>query len=675
MLASYSTEPFFLNVMFSSLGLFKQVDCPETSHCSLPSCIFSHQHTYNGIQEPEVSDSVPDGELGQEDYDPSDDPRKRQKVSHEVDFRKTPRSALGIQTQPKAPPEESRPAISEDEYSDRPEKTIVESVLRPISPPPLRGFKGGLGHESSMATSNGVKQHAIAPAKPAKPQQLIKAVPVETLNPRMIANPPAPHTTRLRLITMIHEQMSRLNELVKKSDDTSKAALELSPQELIRTVLNEEEKAAKKNPSVYANVLKLRIVALKKMEMPAWKAERLKLIESEIGKEILPKSKDPKPLETGLSSTEEIAILPKLAAKQDGLAKHGYVTTQISEAQIQLARDGVESSNNWETCDRCHTRFQVFPSRRAEDGALTTGGSCTHHPSKARRPPPKDKADKSDRESLYLCCNEVVGRSAGCTTAPTHVFKVSEAKRLALILPFEETPENDGLGDKRTAVCFDCEMGYTTYGMELIRLTATSWSSGSVLLDTLVRPLGVVLDLNSRYSGVWPDDFTSALPSDTPLPSHTSDGERSPLPIASSPAIPRSLLFNLISPTTPLIGHALENDLNATRIIHPCIIDTCLLFPHVRGLPMRHGLKHLMKKYLDKDIQINDEGKGHDSAEDARSAGELVRVKIREMVVREGMGKDGKMEQVVGAKRALVEDGVEAVKRGMGSVGEVLMRV
>ncbi|KAG7009925.1 RNA exonuclease 3 [Physcia stellaris] len=474
---------------------------------------------------------------------------------------------------------------------------------------------------------------------------------------------------------MMHEHMSRLNELVKESDDTSKAALELSPQELIRTALNEEEKAAKKNPSVYANVLKLRIVALKKMEMPAWKAERLKLIESEIGKAIPPKSKDPNPLETGLSSIEEIAILPKLAAKPDGLAKHGYVTTQISEAQIQLARDGVESSNNWETCDRCHTRFQVFPSRRAEDGALTTGGSCTHHPSKARRPPPKDKADKSDRQSLYLCCNEVVGRSAGCTTAPTHVFKVSEAKRLALILPFEATPENDGLEGKRTAVCFDCEMGYTTYGMELIRLTATSWPSGSVLLDTLVRPLGVVLDLNSRYSGVWPDDFTSALPSDTSLPSHTADGERAPLPIASSPAVARSLLFNLISPTMPLIGHALENDLNATRIIHPCIVDTCLLFPHVRGLPMRHGLKHLMKKYLDKDIQINDEGKGHDSAEDARSAGELVRVKIREMVAREGMGKDGKMKQEIGAKRSLSEDGVDAVKRGMGSVGEVLRRV
>lgn len=675
MLASCITEPFFLNVMFSSLGLFKQVDCPETSHCSLPSCIFSHQHTYNGIKGPEVSDSVPDGELGHEDYYPSDGPRKRQKVSDEGDFRKTPRSALGIQTQSKDPPERSRPAISEYQHLGRPEKTIVESVLRPISPPPLRGFKGGLGHESSMGTSNAVKQHAIAPAKPANSQQWIKAVPVETLNPRMIANPPAPHTTRLRLITMMHEQMSRLNELVKKSDDTSKAALELSPQELIRTALNEEEKAVKKNPSVYANVLKLRIVALKKMEMPAWKAERLKLIESEIGKEIPPNSKDPKPLETGLSSIEEIAILPKLAAKQDGLAKHGYVTTQISEAQIQLARDGVESSNNWETCDRCHTRFQVFSSRRAEDGALSTGGSCTHHPSKARRPPPKDKADKSDRESLYLCCNEVVGRSAGCTTAPTHVFKVSEAKRLALILPFEATPENDRLEGKRTAVCFDCEMGYTTYGMELIRLTATSWPSGSVLLDTLVRPLGVVLDLNSRYSGVWPDDFTSALPSDTPLPSHTADGEQSPLPIASSPAVARSLLFNLISPTTPLIGHALENDLNATRIIHPCIVDTCLLFPHVRGLPMRHGLKHLMKKYLDKDIQINDEGKGHDSAEDARSAGELVRVKIREMVAREGMGKDGKMKQEIGAKRSMLDDGVDAVKRGMGSVGEVLRRV
>ena len=488
-----------------------------------------------------------------------------------------------------------------------------------------------------------------------------------------MANSPDTHGTRLQLIKLLHEQMVRLNGLVKKSDDPSKVALELSPQELVSTVLDEEQTMAKKNPAVYSHVMKLRIAFLRKMDVVAWKAKRLETIETELLTELPPKPTESKPFETGLSSREEITFLSKLTAKQEGLAKHGYVITQLMDAQVKQAQEGVESSKNWESCDRCQTRFQVFPGRRVEDGALTTGGDCRHHPARARRPAARDKADKTDREPVYLCCNEVVGRSAGCTIGPTHVFKVSEAKRLALIMPFQETPENKDIEGKKIAVCFDCEMGYTTYGMELIRLTATSFPSGSVLLDTLVRPLGEVLDLNSRYSGVWPNDFTSAIPSDGPSTPESLNSESKALPIASSPAAARSLLFKLISPSTPLIGHALENDLNATRIIHPCIIDTVLLFPHIRGLPLRHGLKQLMKKHLNKDIQVNHEGKGHDSAEDARSAGELVRVKIKEMVAREGMQPNG----TVGTKRPVVENDndVDTMKRAMGSVGEVLRRV
>ena len=636
MLTSCIAEPFFLNVMFSSLGLFKQVDCPESSHCSLPSCIFSHYRTLTDSEGPIDLKSAPDADQV------SDGPRKRRKVSGPklpIDAAQTAKPNI---TQTKSPLQSLPVFRFEVENSHSRANIAVEAATRPISPPPLR-FRGALGLEASKGLSDGLKQRAGAPARTASPQPPSRSTPAETLNPRMITNPPASHTTRLRLITMMHAEMARLNELVKTSRDTSKITLKLSTQELIRTVLDEEEKAAKKNAAVYANVLKLRIVALKKMALSSWKEERLRIVEAGLAQAIPPKSAEQKTLITSLTPDEEIAFLPKLFANQDGLAKHGYVTSQLSEAQIKLARDGVESSNNWESCDRCRTRFQVFPGRRAEDGALTTGGTCVHHPSKARRPAPKDKADKTDRESVYLCCNEVVSRSSGCTTAATHVFKVAEAKRLALILAFEETPENEALEGKSTAVCFDCEMGYTTHGMELIRLTATSWPSGSVLLDTLVRPIGEVLDLNSRYSGVWPADYTSALSSDTASSSTAANRDQKSLPIASSPAAARSLLFKFISPTTPLIGHALENDLNATRIIHPYIIDTCLLYPHVRGLPMRHGLKHLMKKYLDKDIQVNDGGKGHDSAEDARSAGELVRVKIKEQVARAGMGKDGKM--------------------------------
>lgn len=174
-------------------------------------------------------------------------------------------------------------------------------------------------------------------------------------------------------------------------------------------------------------------------------------------------------------------------------------------------------------------------------------------------------------------------------------------------------------------------MGYTVHGLELLRLTATSWPTGSSLLDILVRPYGEVLDLNSRYSGIYPQDITTAIPYNFPG-SHAVALAKGKLRIVDSPAIARSLLFSLITPSTPIIGHGLENDLNATRFIHPTIIDTALLFPHTEGLPYRNGLKMLMQTLLNRNIQqitfTDGLADGHDSKEDANAAGDLVRYRV-----------------------------------------------
>jgi hypothetical protein len=185
--------------------------------------------------------------------------------------------------------------------------------------------------------------------------------------------------------------------------------------------------------------------------------------------------------------------------------------------------------------------------------------------------------------------------------------------------------------------------------MELIRLTATNWPDGKVLMDVLVYPMGEILDLNSRYSGVTGDDILQAQP--WSLGNHMENPEevgrqvpvtsgetkehrpiKHQMKIVSSPVVARDILFTFIAPHTPLIGHALENDLNAVRVVHPTIVDTALLFPHKRGMPIRHGLRALMEVHLNKAIQVvgGDGALGHDSAEDARAAGELVRLKVEE---------------------------------------------
>lgn len=560
-----------LIAMFSSIGAFKHVDCPEHPHCTLSNCIFAH-HSVSEVVPATVS--LPKGRPGEVDID-QNGPRKKRRLALPV------------------------------------------TASRDISPPPRR------------LQSQTVENIPVSLNKSLATLPSAKTVEV-SLNPKMIQNPPAAHGIRIQLITMLHEQMVRLNEEVQVP---SNDALKLSSQELIVEALEDEESIAKQNPAVYLNIIKLRITKLKKMKFAEWKEERMKKIAKRAPVELIAKTANaPKSIETGLTTSQEIAFLPKLFAEQDDLARHGYVPHSLSDEEIAQARSGVEAAQGWEQCDRCKTRFQVFPGRREEDGALTSGGTCTYHPAKPRRPQAKDKADKGHREAIYACCHETVGESAGCTQATTHVFKVSEPKRLALIMPFKSTPQKSPTLGPTIGVCFDCEMGYTTLGLELIRLTATNWPNGEELLDVLVRPLGEVLDLNSRFSGVWPKDYANALSYERMSvddKNQSKDSEQR-LRVVESPSIARDLLFEHLTPETPLIGHALDNDLNATRIIHPSIVDTVLLFPHPRGLPLRFGLKALMKKHLDRDVQMGGD-QGHDSKEDARAAGDLVRLRVSEM--------------------------------------------
>ena len=574
-----------LITMFSSIGLFKHVDCPEQPHCSISNCIFSHNNASEIVP---ATESLPKERPEEVDIDQTE-PRKKRRLALPV------------------------------------------TAAREISPPPRRF--------PSKAVENiptPLKRPSSGPnSKTASPTAKTAEV---SLNPKMLQNPPAAHGVRIQLIKMIYEQMVRLNEEFR---DSSQDALRLSSQELIFQALEEEEKIAKQNPAVYLNVIKLRITRLKKMKLAEWREERLKQIARQTPAEPVAKTASaPNAIETGLSPSQEIAFLSKLLAKQDDLARHGYVPHLLSDEEVAQARSGVEAAQGWEECDRCKTRFQVFPGRREEDGALTSGGTCTYHHAKPRRPQAKNKADKGHKEAIYACCNEMIGESAGCTQAATHTFKVSEPKRLALTMPFKKTPPTLLTPRPNIAVCFDCEMGYTTLGLELIRLTATAWPDGEELLDVLVRPLGEILDLNSRFSGVWPKDYANALPYECTSTSKekASKDDEQPLRIVESPSIARDLLFEHLTPETPLIGHALDNDLNATRIVHPSIVDTVLLFPHPRGLPIRFGLKALMKKHLDRDIQMGGDH-GHDSKEDARAAGHLVRLKVSEMW--KSMKRDG----------------------------------
>lgn len=151
----------------------------------------------------------------------------------------------------------------------------------------------------------------------------------------------------------------------------------------------------------------------------------------------------------------------------------------------------------------------------------------------------------------------------------------------------------------------DCEMCYTSVGLELTRLTVID-SHCRTLLDTLVVPTNPITNYNTQYSGI-----TAAM-----LATCTTTLQQA-----------RHRLLSILPASAILVGHSAENDLRASRIYHRRVIDTALLFPHPRGPPHKSSLRYLVQRWLNREIQGG--GGGHDSVEDAWAAMELVCEKVR----------------------------------------------
>ncbi|KAF2686669.1 hypothetical protein K458DRAFT_201243 [Lentithecium fluviatile CBS 122367] len=578
----------------TAFGSFENIACPAGASCELPYCIFAHEaavvQSTNAVAASKTAPLEPatkrlkldDG--GSRPVSLSDGASslitKPQVFTGSIAPKKasTERTENGSTSTPHAP------KVVNVKAGD----ILPRTATKPVSPPPKKADAGA-------------------------PLKLEEEVP---LNPRKLPKDPAPYARRLTMIKLLHEYMSPFNDKVAKAVSPEVKALHLSANQLRKVAVEEEEKAAKENFPVYENVLKQRLATLKKMNLLDWVKDRRSTIAKEKGDP--PKKVPPKKIDTGLTPNQEVIYLSELAAPHDILSKHDILMKPHTETELEKSRSAQVSADFWEECDRCKTRFQVFPDRREEDGALTTGGTCQHH--WGRRVFAKKTKGEAPDPTRLSCCNDVVG-SPGCTTHDTHVFKISDTRRLSLVMPFIETPENDK-AKPHTAVCFDCEMGYTTYGLELLRLTAVAWPSYRPLVDVLVRPLGQVLDLNTRFSGVTPEQFFNAKPYDPQNPRPM----RKDLRIVDSPYVARDLFLEHVAPTTPVCGHAIENDLNVIRLIHPTIVDTVILYPANR-LPFRNGLKKLAKLHLDLDIQQGGAA-GHDSYEDAKTTGELIRFKI-----------------------------------------------
>lgn len=281
-----------------------------------------------------------------------------------------------------------------------------------------------------------------------------------------------------------------------------------------------------------------------------------------------------------LSDADYLKSLEALAIPKETLTKYGYIMDIPTACTPENVR----------TCRRCNNEFKLNEQLDPIE--------CHYHPGKVIK---KDTFNK-----VYECCGGIVGgETDSCEVSKNHVFYWSNPEEMQYAIPFKRTSDLFGTNKSSfKAVGLDCEMGFTTRGFELLRITVVDFFSGEDILDILVKPKGEVIDLNTKWSGIA-EIKEEAMNFEDLI----------------------KLLGEVLDSNTILIGHGLENDMNAMRIIHERIVDTAVLYPKHKTSPkFRFPLKYLTFKYLGRTIQSGE----HDSSEDSLAAIDVVKYFIKQ---------------------------------------------
>ncbi|KAG8126860.1 hypothetical protein E2320_022023 [Naja naja] len=264
--------------------------------------------------------------------------------------------------------------------------------------------------------------------------------------------------------------------------------------------------------------------------------------------------------------------LKEYVLTENELKEHGYPLPspeRPGRAFVFAAEEKKLTDGSCRICCRCGTEYMVSPS-----GNCVRKEECIHHWGRLRK-----QRVPGGWETHYSCCSGAVG-SLGCQVAKQHVHDGRKESLEGFVKTFEKLPRADG---HPGIYALDCEMCYTKQGLELTRVTVIN-SDLKVIYDTFVKPDSRVVDYNTRFSGVTEADLENAS-----------------ITLRDVQAV----LLSMFSTETILIGHSLESDLFALKLIHSTVVDTAVVFPH-----------RLVE--------------GHDSSEDARACMELMIWKIKE---------------------------------------------
>ncbi|XP_034852427.1 RNA exonuclease 1 homolog isoform X7 [Mirounga leonina] len=381
-----------------------------------------------------------------------------------------------------------------------------------------------------------------------------------------------------------------------------------SNQEAIEKALNEEKVAYDRSPSknIYLNVA---VNTLKKLRglvpsstpgLNKTGGRRVVSHEMVLGGKLATKtsfslSRPSSPRVEDLKGVALYGRLKEYLLTEDQLKENGYPFPHPERpggAVIFTAEEKKPKDASCRICCRCGAEYLVSPS-----GRCVREEECCYHWGRLRR-----NRVAGGWETQYTCCSAAIG-STGCQVAKQHV----QDGRKENLEGFVKTFDKELAEDAHPGIfALDCEMSYTTYGLELTRVTVVD-TDMQVVYDTFVKPDNEIVDYNTRFSGVTEADLAN-----------TSISLRDV----------QAVLLSMFSADTVLIGHSLESDLLALKVIHSTVVDTSVLFPHRLGLPYKRSLRNLMADYLRQIIQDNVDG--HSSSEDASACMHLVIWKIRE---------------------------------------------
>lgn len=284
-------------------------------------------------------------------------------------------------------------------------------------------------------------------------------------------------------------------------------------------------------------------------------------------------------------------------------------------------------------CMRCGKGFLV-----TNNGDYVTTEPCLYHWGKINQ-----FYDGHQMRRIYSCCNRDHDSylNNGCTANRVHVWTGISTGLNGPYEGFVRTKKRNGPipHDGNTGIyALDCEMCFTGCGLELAKVTIIR-SDGNLHYESFVRPERDIVDYNTRFSGITEKDLNieshssssygmrrASTASNSSASSTSSSNSYNPRTVKTIQEVQNDIL-KFIFEDTILIGHSIENDLKALKLMHQSIIDTSIVFPHYYGLPYRRSLKALTKSILKRDIQNSENG--HCSFEDSRACLELMLWKVR----------------------------------------------